>query len=245
MDKVLEEVFDTITHHYHDNRYNLEGWKTNSHYLVNEKIILPWITSNEWESFRVRYSSQGNVNKIEDFCKALCYVEGVDYDTIGGLYLFVNKNAQEWGKWFDWGFFECKGFKKGTMHFKFKDRNVWARFNQRIAKIKGYLHYQKKFSSMSIKENKELRERAIQMLIDGKEMHEIKAEVFPDVTREMFQELMSIAISESSYTEKRVNKYSVNTYYNNGLGFNWDRELTEDDYMSMPLPNEWRLPMFK
>ncbi len=97
---------------------------------------------------------------------------------------------------------------------------------------------------MSIKENKELRERAIQILIDGKEMHEIKAEVFPDVTREMFQELMSIAISESSYTEKRVNKYSVNEYYNNGLGFNWDRELTEEDYMQMPLPNEWRLPMF-
>jgi len=138
MDKVLEEVFDTITHHYHDNRYNLEGWKTNSHYLVNEKIILPYITSNEWGSFRVRYSSQGNVGEIEDFCKALCYVEGVDYDSIGGLYLFVNKNEQEWGKWFDWGFFECKGFKKGTMHFKFKDRSVWARFNQRIAKIKGY-----------------------------------------------------------------------------------------------------------
>ena len=97
---------------------------------------------------------------------------------------------------------------------------------------------------MSIKENKELRERAIQMLIDGKEMHEIKAEVFPDVTREMFQELMSIAISESSYTEKRVNKYSVNAYYNNGLDFKWDRELTEEDYMQMPLPNEWRLPMF-
>jgi len=98
---------------------------------------------------------------------------------------------------------------------------------------------------MSIKENKELRERAIQMLIDGKEMHDIKAEVFPDVTREMFQELMSIAISESSYTEKMVNKYSVNTYHNNGLDFNWDRELTEEDYMQMPLPYEWRLPMFK
>lgn len=98
---------------------------------------------------------------------------------------------------------------------------------------------------MSIKENKELRERAIQMLIDGKEMHEVKEEVFPDVTREMFQELMSIAISESSYTDKAVNKYSVNTYYNNGLDFKWERELTEEDYMSMPLPHEWRLPMFK
>ena len=98
---------------------------------------------------------------------------------------------------------------------------------------------------MSIKENKELRERAIQMLIDGKEMHEIKEEVFPDVTKEMFQELMSIAISEASYTDKTVNKYSVNTYYNNGLDFKWEHELTEEDYMSMLLPNEWRLPMFR
>ena len=42
------------------------------------------------------------------------------------------------GGWYDFGFFEVKGFKKGTGHFKFKSQDVWAKFNQRIAKLKGY-----------------------------------------------------------------------------------------------------------
>ena len=40
--------------------------------------------------------------------------------------------------WYDWEFFEIKFFKKGTMHFKFKDRDVWAVFNQNVARIKGF-----------------------------------------------------------------------------------------------------------
>ncbi|WP_028376021.1 class I SAM-dependent methyltransferase [Leeuwenhoekiella sp. MAR_2009_132] len=44
----------------------------------------------------------------------------------------------EWGKWCDWDFFEFKCYKKGTVHFKFKERDVWALFNQRVAKIKGF-----------------------------------------------------------------------------------------------------------
>jgi hypothetical protein len=38
----------------------------------------------------------------------------------------------------DWSFFGIKGFKKGTMQFKLKDRDVWALFNQHIASIKGF-----------------------------------------------------------------------------------------------------------
>ena len=38
MDKAMIEVFDKVTERYSENRYNLEGWKTNSHYLVNKKI---------------------------------------------------------------------------------------------------------------------------------------------------------------------------------------------------------------
>ncbi len=33
---------------------------------------------------------------------------------------------------------EIKGFIKGTLHGRFKDRDVWARFNQVVAKSKGY-----------------------------------------------------------------------------------------------------------
>ncbi len=43
-----------------------------------------------------------------------------------------------YGQTFEWGYFRCKGFKKGSMHFEFIDDNVWGMFNQHIAKIKGY-----------------------------------------------------------------------------------------------------------
>ncbi len=44
----------------------------------------------------------------------------------------------KWGQWFDWAFFRVRAYKKGTMHFEFKDSDLWGKFNQRIAKLKGY-----------------------------------------------------------------------------------------------------------
>ena len=45
---------------------------------------------------------------------------------------------RDFGKWYDWGFFEVKGFKKGTMHFKFKDDKIWELFNRTVAEAKGF-----------------------------------------------------------------------------------------------------------
>ena len=50
----------------------------------------------------------------------------------------VLHTVKEWGKWFEWGFFKVRCYKKGTMHFEFKDEKAWGMFNQRIAKIKNY-----------------------------------------------------------------------------------------------------------
>lgn len=193
MDRALIEVFDNLTQHYSENRWNVEGWKTNSHYLVNQKFICPWISEVKYHNGLpgVRYDGR-NTKEIEDLTKALCYITGADYNNIVDLYhrcssdyyLFKNGRAvrekefrrlqnltegdldylvyfksdsaavefiekypnlgftyqkpPRWGEWFDWGFFEVKLFKKGTGHFKFKDENLWALFNQQIARIKGF-----------------------------------------------------------------------------------------------------------
>ena len=135
MDESLIQVFDDITKHHHENRYNIEGWKTNSHYLVNEKFIKNAVMStSSWEGFAVNRYQEDSLN---DFLKALCYITGKDYSKAVKINEAI-KNHGEYGTWFDWEFFEVKVFKKGTGHFKFKDRDVWAMFNQRIAKIKGY-----------------------------------------------------------------------------------------------------------
>jgi hypothetical protein len=196
MDEVLIEVFDLLTQHHHDNRFNVEGWKTNSHYMINKKIIIPYMVNlRSGGGIDINYRG---ASKVEDLVKALCYITGTDYDSVGHLESWsrcerikdpeyyrndeytINKikreykhyskhwdfaenfNAKyrdeehhfeesmlkaiekqdatvrrEFGKWHDWGFFEVKGFKKGTMHLKFKDEEVWKMFNKRVADIKG------------------------------------------------------------------------------------------------------------
>lgn len=182
MDRAIIEVFDNLTKHYHDNRYCVEGWKTNSHYFMGEKFILPGMTSTFLSRGTVELSSYDRcIELVEDMVKALCYLTGYDYDKIiplrcfilnfyklkdangnfltgydnyfrsyeraefrkkelgkGGIETTIHCQECEWGKWYDWYFFEIKGYKKGTMHFKFKNRDHWAIFNQNVARIKGY-----------------------------------------------------------------------------------------------------------
>ncbi len=136
MDKALLEVFDNLTMHYHENRWNVEGWKTNSHYLVNKKFIESYIAPvSRWGSGMD--ISSGRADRLDDLDKALCYLTGAPWTNERRFYPSVS-GKQTWGEWFYWGFFEVKLFKKGTGHFKFKDENVWALFNQQIARIKGF-----------------------------------------------------------------------------------------------------------
>lgn len=140
MTRALCEAFDTICDLSAENSTAGETWKTNSNYMVNRRFISDWITSrsswgdkmevNDWQSSRVE--------KINDVCKALCYMTGKEFSTICNLGEHVRKTSPKWGTWFEWGFFRCMGYKKGTMHFEFIDENVWARFNQEVAKSKGW-----------------------------------------------------------------------------------------------------------
>ena len=142
MDKALLEVFEKLTQHYDENRFGVEGWKTNSHYLLNEKFIMPWVTEITYRGHMgVRY---GSAETVDDFVKALCYITGMNYDKCTPLSRFVSDIHCEFGKWYSWGFFEIKGYKKGTMHFKFQDQNLWALFNNNIGRIMGYPLYEHK-----------------------------------------------------------------------------------------------------
>lgn len=146
MDKSILEVFDRVTEHHHENRYHSKGWKTNSHFLVGKKFILPNMIdpSKEYGYISESYNSLRSFydGTIPDFEKALCYVEGVNYDQITCLNKSINRNT--YGEWYESEFFKYKGYKNGNMHFEFKDEDIWARFNQRISKLKGYPLYEAK-----------------------------------------------------------------------------------------------------
>jgi hypothetical protein len=182
-------VFDKLTEHHHDNRFNVEGWKTNSHYLVNKKFILPNMCYQDQRWYKGQSNIQvsyGNYfDLIEDLTKALCYITGDKYEKLGSLSSWIRyrykiitddevfyayhtehrydslaskrKELYEkgiknevidhepvYGEWFEWAYFRCKAFKKGSMHFEFKDEDLWGKFNQRISKLKGYPLYEPK-----------------------------------------------------------------------------------------------------
>lgn len=158
MDKAILEVFDRVTEHHHDNRHNIKGWKTNSHFLVGKKFILPNMispakeygyTSDSYTSLRSSYDGI-----IPDFEKALCYVTGDQFEEsefINGTWVkyginTVNSsiNRNTYGDWYNSHFFKYKGYKNGNMHFEFADEKIWQEFNRRVAKLKGYPLYEGK-----------------------------------------------------------------------------------------------------
>ena len=142
MDGMLIEAFDKICSFSHANSTAGEKWKTNSNYKVNRVFIhdyiCEWRKDYTWthECVHLNYRSNEYIN---DIIKALCYLTGFDYDKTTPLDYFVRQNKVPWGKWVSWGFFEIKGHKKGTMHFKFADEDLWIRFNKTVGKLKGWV----------------------------------------------------------------------------------------------------------
>lgn len=141
MNTALLEAFDLICSLSAENSTAGEKWKTNANYMVNKKFIVPYMTDYDarWPSTFVKLNYSSNENKVQDVVKALCYITGTNYDDFISLNTTIYKGKFQWGKWFDWAFFRVKAFKKGTMHFVFKDENVWLKFNQEVAKQRGWI----------------------------------------------------------------------------------------------------------
>ena len=136
--QVLIEVFEQVTKHHHENRHHVEGWKTNDAWLVNEKFILPCIVEQRsWDKETVHVNTYGG-SSLDDFQKALCNLTGSNYNNISDLYTFCRNIDTQWGKWYSWGFFEIKCFKKGTIHCKFQNKEHWELFNRKVAEAKGW-----------------------------------------------------------------------------------------------------------
>lgn len=146
MDKALLEAFDLICSLSAENSTAGEKWKTNANYMVNRKFIVPYMTGYDtrWPRDYMTLSYSSNEAKIADVVKALCYITGINYDDIPDLHSFIYNRKIPYGEWFEWAFFRVKGFKKGTMHFEFLDEDVWMRFNQQVAKQRGWVLPKKK-----------------------------------------------------------------------------------------------------
>ena len=138
VDRAVEEAIDNLTKHTKENRYGVEGWVTNSGYMLNRRFIRAYMAEVSWSGRGVTIKSYGSQSdEIRDLIKAICFITGRDYDTVAQPVVPLPDGIFWPGEWYDWGFFRFRAYKKGTVHFEFKDEEVWAAVNARYARIKG------------------------------------------------------------------------------------------------------------
>lgn len=80
MDQSLLQVFDNLTKYYDENRYGVEGWKTNSHYLINKKFIHPRVVGISYGG-NIEIPFGRTADEFDDLLKALCFITGENFDS--------------------------------------------------------------------------------------------------------------------------------------------------------------------
>lgn len=137
VDRAVEQAIDSLTKHTKENRFGVEGWVTNSGYMLNRRFIRAYMAEVSWSGKGVNVKTYGSqADEIHDLIKALCFITGRAYDEVGQP--TMPADGVFWpGEWYEWGFFRFRAYKKGTVHFEFLDEEVWAAVNARYARIKG------------------------------------------------------------------------------------------------------------
>ena len=140
------DVYDELTKYYKENLEVAEGWKSNNAYRVKRKFISPrGVTRNYSNEFDVDYRLQEGI--LGDIDKAMCFIDGKRIESIDTIYDTIKEKSKEIGSIpsgsvdtnCESTFFEIKFYKKGTLHLTFKDKNIWTRFNNFVAKERGWL----------------------------------------------------------------------------------------------------------
>jgi hypothetical protein len=136
-ERALVEAVDRFTKHTHENRFNVEGWKTNAGHMLNQKFIVDYMCEPSFRGDKLQLKYSTNRDHIEDLIKVLCNLKAEDYNKQACLSNFFSKLDIQPGTWYSWSFFEFKAFKKGTIHFKFQNIKDWEQLNRSYAKAKG------------------------------------------------------------------------------------------------------------
>lgn len=141
MRQCIIEAFDSLTEYYKENRMHAEGWKSNDSWRVNRRVVLPYCVDASWSTPTLSYSRD---DKLRDLDRAMGMLVGLKLDqitTIGEAFTRAARihNRGVFGMALESTFFEFRGYKKGTLHLYFKDKDLWEKFNVEAARGKGWL----------------------------------------------------------------------------------------------------------
>lgn len=145
-----EEVFDRIAGHaLRDERWGeketignihyFNAWKTNKGYKISKKFIIRCSSLFNWDGDLNTYSDSGSIGSfLHDIGVVMNYFAINSYTPN-----LILRLAEFWkqGKRrkIETANFYISIFKKGTVHFEFKDLDILRRFNVLVCKKKGWL----------------------------------------------------------------------------------------------------------
>lgn len=144
------------------NVHMFSGWKSNSAFKINQKVVIPWTRCYDSTFNKFRYGWWG------DFAQLLNDIEKcLDFLSIGESELAYNRDLDTWLSHYEdqqitkkmtFKHFEVDVFKKGTAHIRFRDPELLKRFNLYGCQHKGWLppSYGKKSYKEMTKEEKQV-----------------------------------------------------------------------------------------
>lgn len=140
INQCIVEAFDHLTRYHKENRMGVEGWKTNDAWKVNRRAVLGSVVSCDY-SVRFNYH---RINGLYDLDRALAFLSGKPFNNILTIVNAFERHCSACGNsWntrsFESEFFECRAYKKGSLHLFFKDEMLWERFNIEAARGKNWL----------------------------------------------------------------------------------------------------------
>ena len=137
--KSISDIFDYMTTYHYKNKLIVEGWKTNDPFKINIKCIFPNVLNKYNVSTCINHNFR---NKLEDIEKTLCFIKNINYNQIKPQLLHTllwTDNDCEFGIKYNSYFFEFILYKKGTLHIKFNDIDLYNQLNKLAWRQKNWI----------------------------------------------------------------------------------------------------------
>lgn len=197
IEEAIDEMFDKFTQYafrdgrntnneYCKNIYMFNGWKTNTAFKVNKKIILPFSAEYGNRLYSDKQNFLNDIDMVFNYFddkgienSLLEYTEPTGYKTnisttntaeivAGNLALGVTKNIKT-------RYFTITFYLKGTVHLVFNDLEMLRRFNIFVGKKRNYLpsdysYSEKRNKDVDFETDKEYQQIGVELAIDTKKV---------------------------------------------------------------------------
>lgn len=167
VEECIVKLFDELSFQYSysdelgRNIHYYNGWKTNKAWIINKKVILPWM--NAWGRFNGLYDPARYeiIEKLADIEKALDYLSGSSGNERGIRETLHEAEKIGQTKKIPLKYFTVTFYKKGTCHIEFTDLELLKKLNIFGSQQKGWLppaYGKKSYSDMDEEEKKVIDE---------------------------------------------------------------------------------------